>query len=41
MSESPPTVQSVINVRNSPEYLEQANELLLANERSIALNVRQ
>ena len=29
----------VVNVRNTPEYLEQANELLLANERSIVLNV--
>ena len=30
-----------MNVRNSPEYLEQANELLLANERCIVLNVRE
>lgn len=32
---------AAVNVRNSPEYLEQANELLLANERSIVLNVRE
>ena len=34
-------IPPVVNVRNSPEYLEQANELLLANERSIVLNVRE
>ena len=33
-------IPAIVNVRNSPEYLEQANELLLANERSIVLNVR-
>ena len=34
-------IPPIVNVRNSPEYLEQANELLLANERSIVLNVRE